>query len=188
MAVAAIPAIVMVAAAAVAAAGTAYAAVSASNAAKYNAQVEENQADYARQAAQAQAEAHQRDVSRQLGQIRANYGASGVDIEGSPLDVLGESARMGELDRLTILNQGENQAIGLQNSARLDRYQATTKLVGGGLSATGTLLGGIAGAFGGAAGAAGQAAGAASSAASSTYDATTSYGYTQRMGSRTGGF
>lgn len=175
MAVAAVP--IMIAAAVIAAAGTAYAAVSASNAAKYQAEVEENNADYARQAAQAQAEAHQRQVAKQLGAIRANYGASGVQDEGSPLDVLGESARLGELDRLTILNQGENAAIGQENSARLDRFNATNKLIGGGLSATGTLLGGMSMALGGMGG-----------APATTGDPTMGANYDTMMMSRTGGY
>ena len=77
---------------------------------------------------------------QQIGQLRANYGASGVAIEGSPLDLLEQSARNAELDRLTIINQGALQATAYRNQAALDRSQGRSALASGGISAAGTLL------------------------------------------------
>lgn len=93
-----------------------------------------NAAKYEKQAAAENARRQSVDAQKQIGRARANYGASGVTMEGSPLDVLEESARTAELDRLTILQQGK---------VRAQKYKAQGKeaLYGGITSAAGTLLG-----------------------------------------------
>jgi hypothetical protein len=60
---------------------------------------------------------------KDIGQMRANYGASGVTIEGSPLDVLREGASIAELDALTVRHQGDVKAWAYENNARLDRFE-----------------------------------------------------------------
>lgn len=89
--------------------------------AKYNARVAERNAVIARQQAGAAEAAHRRDVSRRMGSIRAGFGASGVTLEGTPLEVLEDSAAMAELDALNIRYQGELRAIGFKDEAVLAR-------------------------------------------------------------------
>lgn len=49
------------------------------------------------------------ESSKILGQMRASYGASGVTMEGSPLEVLRESAKNAELDALYTRYAGEDR-------------------------------------------------------------------------------
>jgi hypothetical protein len=70
-------------------------------------------------------ERRQRVISRkQLGDMRANYAASGVTLEGSPLDVLEESAASAEMDALTIRRGGEIREMAYLNEAKFERYKA----------------------------------------------------------------
>ena len=116
---------------------------SASAAANYNAQVNAQNAVIARQQAEAQARQIERENYLRLGAIRANQGASGgAGDEGSVLDVLGDVAAQGELERQQALYQGELKARGYTNSATLDRYSASTASTSGYLKAGSELLGG----------------------------------------------
>lgn len=63
-------------------------------------------ADQAKQAARENARRYAVDARKRIGLMRANYGASGVTMDGSPLDVLEDAASTAELDRLTILHGG----------------------------------------------------------------------------------
>jgi hypothetical protein len=67
-------------------------------------------ASYEKQAAAENARRPSVDAKKQIGRMRAQFGAAGVTMEGSPLDVLEESARTAELDRLTIIQGGRVQA------------------------------------------------------------------------------
>lgn len=138
---------IAIASAVIAAAGTAAAAKAQSDAQRYNAEVGKNNANYAEQAAAENARRQQVAATQQIGQLRANIGASGLQTEGSPLDLLEQSARNSELDRLTILHQGAVQANALRNGATLDSLGSTNSLIAGGLSASGQLLGGAANAY-----------------------------------------
>ncbi len=83
--------------------------------------------DNARLALQESAEDERRlriQNKQQLGDIRANYGASGVTLEGSPLDILQQSAANAELDALTVRHQGAVRAWAYQNEARVEQFQA----------------------------------------------------------------
>jgi|SRR3954469_528725 len=59
-----------------------------------------------------------------LGDMRANYSASGVTLEGSPLDALRFSAENAELDALTIRHQGDVKAWAYRNNATLDKFES----------------------------------------------------------------
>ena len=74
------------------------------------------------------------------GKLLAGYGASGVTLEGTPLDVLEESAANAELDALTIRHQGELAARGYENTATLDTFAASGARTGGYISAVDELL------------------------------------------------
>lgn len=111
-----------------------------SNAAKYNAQLAGQNAVLATQTA-AENERRQRVANtKALGQMRAGYAASGVTLDGSPSDVLDESASNAELDALSIRHGGAVAAMGYENTARLDRYRASSAMTGGYFGAAGDLL------------------------------------------------
>ena len=111
----------------IAAAFTAVSAIQQGNAARetgeYNAAIAERNAGIARDQANADAEAQGRFARQKIGAARAAYGASGVTLEGSPIDVLAMSASNAELDRLNILHAGEIKAMGYRDTAQLDRMK-----------------------------------------------------------------
>ena len=135
---------------ALAAASTTIAAVgavrqgqAAANAAEFNADVAAKNAQAAEAQAQAASEAQKRDSQRRMGAAVAAYGASGVSLsEGSPVDVLAESARMAELDNLTLKYNYRLKALGYSTEASLARANASNSRTAGYLSGAGTALGG----------------------------------------------
>jgi len=96
--------------------------ISQGRAARYNAQVAENNAQAARQAAAFEADAERRRQIRLFGAQRAAYGKAGVTMEGTPLDVVGDTAAEAELDLLAIRYQGELGYNRGQSEASLQRY------------------------------------------------------------------
>ncbi len=130
--------------------------------ARYNAQVSDMNAKLADKAAKdalergAVEEQKQRQKTAQvIGAQTAGMAANGVDISfGSPLDLLVDTATMGELDALTIRantareerdirQQGENY----RGQAGMYRASASSAETGGFLGAMGTVLGGGANAY-----------------------------------------
>src|SRR3990167_7885773 len=96
----------------------------ASQAARYNARVAEQQAESARQAAAADAETRRRQLDRVLGTQRARYGASGViPSEGSPLLVMMESEEEAALDVARVRHGGAAAAHGLGLESTILRRQ-----------------------------------------------------------------
>lgn len=116
----------------------------AKDAANYNAQVANNNAIAARQQAEANAAAQQRKARLQIGSMRAGYGAAGVGLEGSPMDVLEQSAAMAELDRQNILYGGTLKAGGYQATAGLELMRGDAAETGSYFSAGSALLTGAA--------------------------------------------
>lgn len=80
------------------------------------------------QTVRAQAAAEEARQRRQfdlvLGRMRANYGASGVTPEGSPLDVLEMSVANAELDALATRYKGDLASTGYMNEYAQNKYQA----------------------------------------------------------------
>lgn len=105
--------------------------MNASKADAYNAQIANQNAMIARNAAEYQAQQQQRAARIKIGQAEANYGASGITTEGSPLDVLESSARNAELDRQAIIYQGQVRAAGYTDQATLDQMRSSSDLEGG---------------------------------------------------------
>lgn len=129
-----------VAMAAVAAIGAVNQGNAAAGAAKYNATMAKANASAARYQA-AEEEKRLRVASRkQIGAMRAAYGASGVAMTGSPLDVLEESAYTAELDALNIRHAGELRALGLNAEAKLQGYYGRAAQVSSGIGAASSLL------------------------------------------------
>lgn len=116
----------------------------AKNAAEYNAAIARNNAIAARQQADASAAAQQRKARLQIGSMRAAYGASGITMEGSAMDVLEQSAAMAELDRQNILYSGELRAGGYESTAGLELMRGDNAVTGSYFSAGSALLSGAA--------------------------------------------
>ncbi|MBS4046572.1 MAG: hypothetical protein KG075_09550 [Alphaproteobacteria bacterium] len=116
---------IMMAATAMKAIGTANQLRGEARASKQNAELADQQALISRQQADADAVLQQRRARKVIGNMRANYGASGLTMEGSPLDVLEESVSNAEMDRQTILYRGNLRAMGFENTAA--QYRARAK-------------------------------------------------------------
>ena len=124
-------------------------------ASEYNAKVQERNAIVAQQnlenaddATQAELDNKRREQRRTMAAIRAAYGASGVDIAGSPLDVLADTAIETENDIQTTAQEGRVrkremslQKQGHKEQAVLDRANAKASRTAGFLGATGTVAG-----------------------------------------------
>lgn len=128
--------------AAVSAVGTIGTAISARNAANWNAQKNEQDAAYSTQMAGIEEQRQRMQARKQIGAMRAGYGANGLQIDASVEDILAESASNAELDALLIRQGGVARATGLRNEASLDRTQGKNAMRTGALSAAGVLLSG----------------------------------------------
>lgn len=89
----------------------------------YNAAIAVRNEGIARDQAQADAAASSRAANSHMGAMRAAYGASGVTMDGSPLDVLESSATLAELDKQNILYKGELKAMGYHDEAMLENQR-----------------------------------------------------------------
>lgn len=112
------------------------------DASEFNAQIAEQNAALARQQGAENADRTRREGRRRAGAIRAAFGASGVSLEGSPIDVLTDQAVENELDALTAENQGLLQSTAFQNTASLDRANARNSRTGAIIGAGASLLSG----------------------------------------------
>lgn len=153
----------MIAGAAISAVGAIQQGKAAKAAADFNAQVSRNNATIAQQDAQLEREQAQRDayqVDREtrlrLGSITAQQGHAGGAQAGSVLDILGDSAAQGELEKQDVIYQGElrarshlNRASGFQNQAGLDVMQGRSARKASTLRAGSTLLQGASSAYSG---------------------------------------
>ncbi|WPA90687.1 hypothetical protein QS795_009265 [Providencia zhijiangensis] len=92
--------------------------------AETNAQINEQAANDSINRGNAEAE-KQRSRTRQLaGSQAAAMSASGLDLSSSgALDIFGDTAAMGELDALTMVNNAQREAYGLRMQAANDRLQ-----------------------------------------------------------------
>ena len=113
----------MYAAAAMAAVGAIQQGKAQQAAATFNAITSMQDETMARSEALLQAQQTQRETVLRLGTIRANQGASGGTAEGSVLDVIGDVAKQGELERQYQIYRGEERARGYKNTAELDFSQ-----------------------------------------------------------------
>ncbi len=91
---------------------------------EFNASQKERTADLIRKQATEDERRLRVQARREFGGIRAAYGASGVTLEGSPVDVLEDSVATAELDALTIREQGERKYTTLREEASFERQTA----------------------------------------------------------------
>lgn len=112
-------------------------------AAEYNAQVADRNAALARQQASVEAEDTARAQRRQMGALRAAYGAAGIGLAGSPLDVIEDTAIEQSMDVRRVGYAGELKAIGMEEKAALFRMEADNARTSGTLGALAQGLGGL---------------------------------------------
>jgi hypothetical protein len=114
--------------------------------AKYQAGVERNnamiagwQAEDATQRGQIEEQRQRLATARLRGAQRAGMAANGVDIDsGSPLDILMDTAQLGELDALTIRSNAEREAYGFRSqSGNLMAQAGLTTMAGRSASTAG---------------------------------------------------
>jgi hypothetical protein len=92
---------------------------------------------------------HRNQVRAMLGSQRAAFGASNVDSNtGSPLGLLVDTARFGEIDALTIRNNAAREAWGFRTGAHQARARGKAGEKSGIFQGTGTALAGGAQAYG----------------------------------------
>lgn len=152
------PAVIAGAALVSAVAGTAISAVgavsqgqAASEAAKYQSAVDQNNAIIAQQNAQyataagtAQAAKLELQTRQQVGAIRAAEAAGNVDVNsGSPLGVQSSQQLLGEMNVATIRNQAQWRAYGAQTQASSFGSQAGLEQSQAGYDATAGTIGGV---------------------------------------------
>jgi hypothetical protein len=130
-----------VAGAATAAYGTYKQGQDAAAASKYNEAVAFRQADQARDQAAIRAEEQALQDRRAQATVRARLGASGVEVEGSPLLVLMANADQAQLDQERIKYGGEITASGLEARGRLEGAYGRTAQTAGAIGAGASLLG-----------------------------------------------
>ena len=110
------------------------------NAADFNAQIAQQQADRERQIADREAADFRRQQSRVLAASRARRAGSGVTSQGSPLMVDEATAAEIELGAQNTIVGGATRASRLEQQAALDRSSARGAKVGSFLTAGSTLL------------------------------------------------
>ena len=112
-------------------------------AAEYNAAVSDRNATLARQQAGTEADDLERQQRRQMGSIRAAYGAAGIGLAGSPLDVIEDTALEQATDVKRVGYTGELKAIGMEEKAALYRAEADNARTSGTINAISQGVGAI---------------------------------------------
>jgi hypothetical protein len=91
--------------------------------ADYNAKVAKAEGEAAQQSAGYEADQYADRAKRLISTQRANAAASGLGLEGSPLDVMDETAAQAAYDELLIRHSGSVAAAKSNSEAALDRLQ-----------------------------------------------------------------
>lgn len=108
-----------------------FAGLSSNEQYKSQAEIAEYNAKVAKQESLQRAGIIRRKTRKDIGSAVANYTKSGVEIEGSALDVIGEISAIGELNALTTETKGTNQANLLKYKAQSARSAGRMAIVGG---------------------------------------------------------
>lgn len=115
----------------------------AAEAAEYNAQLSEENARLTRLQA-GEDEMRERAANKQtMGSIRAQYGASGLRMDGSAADYAQFAAAVGEKNALDIRMHGERQALAYQKEAAIQRKGGESAKSAGILGAVGAGISGL---------------------------------------------
>lgn len=103
--------------------------MAAANISEYNAKTAENEALRAENEAREKARRIRLDNQRLFAAQRARYGASGVTSEGSPLQVMADSAASGETAVADAIYDGDARRQGLLAQAQIERYKKQFSLL-----------------------------------------------------------
>lgn len=122
------------------AAGSIVSGIQKGKIAKYNAKVSEQAAISAEKKAEFDETAHRERVRKALSTQRTRIAKSGIDITGSPLLAVEESAAAGELDALAIRFGGDVESARLRSQAAGERFAGKAAKRASFLSAGGSLL------------------------------------------------
>jgi hypothetical protein len=109
----------------------------------YNAQVENIRATEAQQSSQAQAQIVDQQNAKKMGAVASAFGAGGVDMSGSPLEVMSSLASTSELNRQLTLYQGKVAASSDTQQATLQTTEGQLAAGAGAVKAGTTLLTGV---------------------------------------------
>lgn len=112
--------------------------------ANYQRQVNEQNAQASRQAAQAKIANQRRAAKFTYGSQLARLGGMGALAEGSPLDIMGQSAGQEKYDEMVTDYEGDVQAVNFQQKAALNKYQADVASYNIGLNTTASVVKGMA--------------------------------------------
>jgi hypothetical protein len=105
--------------------------------------VQERNAQIAKQNAEYDAQRQSSRLRRAIGSQRAAVLASGIQMEGTALDLQQDTVQQGEMDRLAILYGGETAYQNAKSEAELSRMQGKAAAQAGTTAAFGTVLGGF---------------------------------------------
>tara|TARA_R110002153_G_scaffold99266_4_gene234794 strand:- start:125 stop:604 length:480 start_codon:yes stop_codon:yes gene_type:complete len=112
----------------------------AKKAADYNSAVQRNNAIMARNKAEFDANRQRSASALQRDQARVAFAKGGVELEGTPLLVLEQSAQVAELDAQSILYGGSISAAGYEAQANLSTIEGANQAQAGVFGAGSTLL------------------------------------------------
>ena len=121
--------------------GVTQSATAQQNAALYNARLEEINAVTAHDQTSADVARFERESRKQLGSIRAGFGATGNTEDA--LSVLADVESQMELDRATIQYRGDLRAFGHEQSSKLNRMAGDVAAQEGALKSASAFLSGI---------------------------------------------
>lgn len=112
--------------------------------AEYNAKVADNNAVAEQQRAAFDANLQRDRVRQAVGSQRAAGAANGLDItSGTPVAVLGDTAKAGELDVLARLYSGDSAAVAYRNDAQRFRAEGKAQKTAGFINAGSSLISGF---------------------------------------------
>lgn len=114
----------------------------AAKASNYNRRIEMYNSTVALQEGQIAETQLRQSAQRNMGQMRANIGASGLSTSGSAMDLIQESAYNAEMDALNVRYSAKAKATGHAMEANLASSKAKSARAGGYLTASGILLAG----------------------------------------------
>lgn len=133
-------AVYVIAAAVIAAGGALYSGEQQRKAASYSADVAEQAARAAQEKVAYDETMHREKIRKNLSTMRSLYGRAGVDMTGTPLLALEESAAQGEMDALAIRYGGDVAAARQRSEAGLLKIQGKAAQTSSYFQAGSTLL------------------------------------------------
>ncbi len=125
-------------------AGTLFQGKAQADAARARASIAQQQAADALERGERAADKSDERTQGLIGAQRAGFAASGVATDsGTPLSVQGNTAALGEQDRLTILDNAEREATAFRNESSFAKSEAANAITGSILTSGSVVAGGV---------------------------------------------